>query len=181
MRDYETLIPEMRNWNNGSGIAVEDWFACSASFDLMIAASYLYWPEFVVYEGCVFKLPFTQNDRDNYHRLSRIENVSKSYIEERINNETIVDLFPNVSPTLDQVLFIGRTLSDAWKTKLSRDFPDRSFVVSFQELEGDKLEDYEITFFQTDPPKIKKANKSVDATARSPVVKSTSTAPTHHL
>ena len=33
----------------------------------------------------------------------------------------------------------------------------------------------------TDPPGIRGANKSVDATARSSIVESTSTAPTHHL
>ena len=85
----------------------------------------------------------------NFQRLKTIEDVTNSYIEERINHEVIADLFPNVSaPSKEQALFLGGILKEAWSSKLARDFPDRRFVVSFPIYDEDKVCDYEITFFQ---------------------------------
>jgi hypothetical protein len=39
-------------------------------------------------------------------------------------------------------------MRDLWTEKLSKDFPDRKFVVSFPEEHSDLVVDYEITFYQ---------------------------------
>ena len=71
-----------------------------------------------------------------------------------MNHGHIVDLLAGYvsSPDRDLVLQVGRLLRDTWTTKLKRDFPDRSFVVCFDELHSEDLVDYQITFFQTAEP-----------------------------
>jgi hypothetical protein len=71
-------------------------------------------------------------------------------VETVMNHHHIADLIGGVieSPSHDVVLAIGRLLRELWTAKLSRDFPDRKFVVSFSEDYSADVVNYEITFYQ---------------------------------
>ena len=59
MTDFNKLIPEMRDWNNGAGIDVRSWIGCSGSFELAIGYSTIFWPEFVEIERYVLRAGFS--------------------------------------------------------------------------------------------------------------------------
>jgi hypothetical protein len=105
----------------------------------------LFWPNFVEHDGCVF-LACTEE----YYRewLQKFEG-DKMQVEAMMNHRHILDELgpPIENPTRDMVLAIGRLLKETWDAKLRRDFPDRKFVVSFPEDDGE-LDEYEITFWQ---------------------------------
>ena len=54
---------------------------------------------------------------------------------------------PDLKPTREQVIFLGRFLQDVWSSKLKRDFPDRDIQVNFYEEGCEELLDYQITFY----------------------------------
>ena len=150
MREYDTLIPEMREWNSGEGVDAHAWISAMGNYELTIAFTTLFWPEFTIYDDCVFLYPFTKQHLKNYKSFMKQTNGGKTSVGSVMNHQHILHLFPNVEkePTREQVLFIGRILKEIWQNKLDRDFPERKIVVSFPEDYSDDLLDYEITFFQ---------------------------------
>ena len=142
----DELIPDLRKWNDGRGISVEDWVQLVGNFEHAIAYSTLFWPEFQLHDGCVF---FAGLDEANYQKWLKTTNGNKTSVQAVMNHRHILDLFPYAEPepTQEQIIFLGRKLKDMWQTKLNRDFPDQQITVSFpEEPEGDLLS-YEITFF----------------------------------
>ncbi|MFC7339670.1 hypothetical protein ACFQY0_20970 [Haloferula chungangensis] len=152
MRDYNDLITDLDDWesHNSCEIGPDGWLAGMGSFNLAVAFSSLFWPEFVTHDDCVFMAPFRDHDAQNYQRLPTGCDDDKTRTEVTLNNQHLLDLFPNekARPTREQVIYLGRTLKDMWQLKLNRDFPDRRMVVSFPEDYSDDLMDYEITFWQ---------------------------------
>jgi hypothetical protein len=67
-----------------------------------------------------------------------------------VNHRHILRLFSeeSESPTRELVLHVGRLLKEMWACKLARDFPDRRFTVDFREYGVEKLEDFQVTFYQ---------------------------------
>ena len=67
-----------------------------------------------------------------------------------MNHHHIADLIGGVVelPSHEVVLAVGQLLRELWTAKLSRDFPNRKFVVSFPEDYSSDVVDYEITFYQ---------------------------------
>ena len=55
MTDYDKLIPELKDWNNGKGIDVKSWIGCVGDFQKAIGYSTIFWPKFVEVEGCVVR------------------------------------------------------------------------------------------------------------------------------
>ena len=150
MQHFDDLIPEMKEWNDGRGIHVGDWLACYGNYELTVAYTSLFWPEFVIHDDCVFSAPFTEQHKESYKGFMKQTDGHKSSVEAVMNHQHILDLFPNVEaePTRDQVLHIGRILRQMWQKKLNSDFPDREITVSFPEEHCEDLLDYEVTFFQ---------------------------------
>jgi len=52
--DWDALIPELKDWNNGKGIDPESWVGCEGNFRLAIAYSLIFWPEFNEVDGMIF-------------------------------------------------------------------------------------------------------------------------------
>jgi hypothetical protein len=144
---FTELIPELSQWNNGHGIGVQGWLSAMGTYDLTIAFSNLFWPEFFVYDDCIFREDISKK---NYLEWRNSTNGNKTAIESVLNHLHIIDLFPNVDTTvtIDQIVFIGKKLKDMWQAKLNLDFPDRKITVVFDEINHDDIEGYEITFFQ---------------------------------
>jgi hypothetical protein len=152
MPDYSKLIPSTADCNYGKGVDPETWLSFSGSFELTIAFGTLFWPEFTIYDDCVFFAPFTEASRKSYLGFMEQTKGHKRSVEAVMNHQHIVDLFPSadIPPTREQVLFVGRMLQDVWQTKLNRDFPERTIRVFFPDDHSEDLLDYEITFFQDD-------------------------------
>lgn len=145
--DFTKLIPELPDWNNGAGISVEGWVACSGSFELAIGYSRLFWPDFVEHDGCVLFAGFSE---EAYRGFKDQCGSDRQSLEAVLNHRHVFDYFSHYdgSATEAQILYLGRVLKDIWQAKLARDFPGRSFVVSFPEGPFEDLFEYEVTFWQ---------------------------------
>ena len=142
--DFNELIPEMRDWNNGKGIDIDSWTSCMANHKILIGCARILWPEFVERDGCIF-LASKELSYQGY--LSKTQ-CDKKTAEATTNHIHVLHLFGTELPTRELVLYVGRLLKEVWQVKLQRDFPDRKFTVSFPEEDDLELIDYEITFFQ---------------------------------
>ena len=59
MTDFDSLIPELRDWNNGGGIDAQTWVGCAGNFRLAIGYSTVFWPGFIEFEGYVLREGFS--------------------------------------------------------------------------------------------------------------------------
>lgn len=144
---FSDLIPELSQWNEGRGIDVDGWICGVGSFEHLIGYIELLWPTFVEHDDCVFLQGFSE---EAYRGFMGQTGGNRRAVEAVMNHVHITDLFgnPALVPTRPQILHIGRKLKDIWACKLRRDFPGRSFAVSFPEEPEDDLLDYQVTFFQ---------------------------------
>ncbi len=148
--DFNKLIQELPLWNNGDGIDVEGWLSCMGNNEFAVAYAEFFRPEFIEYDGCLFRGNLNEK---TYHDWVDSTKGNKSSIEVVMNHVHILDIFPNVkvSPSMEQIVYLGRKLKDMWEAKLKRDFPDKKVTVFFPEGDYDDLLDYEITFYQERP------------------------------
>lgn len=87
----------------------------------------------------------------NYQSWLAKTQGDKKRVEAVMNHQHILDLFSrshHERPTRQVLVYIGRLMKDILQNKLSRDFPDRTFVVEFAEDGVEDLVDYQVTFFQ---------------------------------
>lgn len=147
---FDVLVPELRLWNNGAGVSIDTWLQGMGSFELAVAYAELFWPRLALHEDCVF---FADFDPETVANWSNHLKGDKGAVERVVNHRHIVDLFPAVKepPTREILIHLGRILRDAWAAKLRLDFPDRSFVVFFQEEDCLDLGDFQVTFFAERP------------------------------
>jgi hypothetical protein len=144
--DFNELIPELKQWNNGDGISVEGWLQCIGNYEYAVAYTTLFWPEFAIYEDCVF---FADFGADTFSSWIEHTQGNKRATEAVMNHRHILDLFPNerTQPSREVTIYLGQLLKDMWQVKLKRDFPDRTIIVEFLEAVGEDLLDYQITFY----------------------------------
>lgn len=143
--DLASLVPETRTWNNGKQIDLAWWIRTLGSFEHMIAYGELFWPDFEEYDGCVFRAGITEK---NYRGFMAQVGNNKGAVEAVLNHVHICDLVHKPgSPTDAQAIYLGRLLKEMWEAKLAREFPDRRFVVHFEE-QGESSYDFELTFHQ---------------------------------
>lgn len=146
--NYTDLIPELKDWNNGSGIDIDSWIGCEGDYEHLIGYGRIFWPEFIEHDDCVFFADgFTE---ENYRAFMARTKGDKAAVETVMNHWHIKDIFCSAEPkpTREMILHVGRLLKDIWQTKLNRDFPGRSITVSFPEEYEEDLLNYEISFFQ---------------------------------
>jgi hypothetical protein len=143
--DFNSLIPELKQWNNGDGISIDAWLQCIGSYEHAVAYGTLFWPEFTIHEDCVF---FAGFGTDSFNTWMEYTQGNKRSVEAVMNHQHIIDLFPNerVQPSRDMIIYLGNLLKSMWSAKLARDFPDRDIVVDFSEEPCEDLLDYQITF-----------------------------------
>jgi hypothetical protein len=108
------------------------------------------WPDLVEHDGCVFRIKFHDKAEQAYRDWMTQTKGDRKQVEAVMNHLHIADVLGGVveSPSHEVVLTFGRLMRDLWTEKLSKDFPDRKFVVSFPEEHSDLVVDYEITFYQ---------------------------------
>jgi hypothetical protein len=145
--DFNKLIPELSLWNDGKGADIDVWLSSIADFEHAIAYAELFWPEFIELDGCVFH---HRVNEEYYRNWLNTCDGNKTSVETVINHVHILDCFPNAkkAPTREQIIHLGRKLKEIWQAKLTRDFPDKTIIVSFPEEDYEDLVDYMIVFFQ---------------------------------
>jgi hypothetical protein len=144
--DIESMIPELRGWNNGAGISIYAWICGIGRYDHALGYSTILWPEFTSYEDCVFRRSMSS---DTYQDWLRQFQGDLSKVEITANHLHLIDLFPGseYNPTRSMLICFGKILKDTWSCKLAKDFPAKNFEVHFTE-EAEDILDIEITFCQ---------------------------------
>jgi len=153
MTDYNKLIPELKDWNNGKGIDVKSWIGCVGDFQKAIGYSTIFWPKFVEVEGCVVRdgVPAENLKQWIEHYKGDLESV-----EAMVNHLHISDLHHDGGEDVlpERLKYLGNVLREIYECKLKRDFPDKKFIVEFEDTPqtpGDTL-DYILTFSQERKP-----------------------------
>lgn len=110
------------------------------------------WPDFAGHDGCVFRFKLDVKGEQIYRDWLARTDGDRKRVEAVMNHLHIADILKGVveSPSQEAVLTFGRLIRDLWREKLFRDFPGKKFVVSFPEEHTDYVEEYEITFYQTE-------------------------------
>ncbi len=122
--DFNKLIPELKDRNNGNGIDVDDWIQCMANHKILAGCARILWPEFVEHDGCIFLASHEPNYREHLNRVQG----NKKTAEATTNHIHVLHLFATELPTRELVLYAGRLLKEIWQVKLQHDFPkDHSF------------------------------------------------------
>lgn len=149
--DWNALIPELKDWNNGAGIDPETWVGCEGNFRLAVAYSLIFWPRFVEHDGMIFR--GTEVDVGVVAAWMGNCNGNRQSVEATANHIHIADLHHVGSPdlSLERIVFLGNVLKEIYATKLAAEFPDRKFVVDFYQPADQKLQDYQLTFYQGEP------------------------------
>lgn len=164
MRNYNQLITDLDEWDahNGCKIGADGWLQAMGTFNLAVAFTSLFWPEFTEHQNSVFIAPFEEGHIENYERGLIATEGNVTSVEATLNHQHILDIFPNAEtePSREQVLFLGKVLKEMWGAKLKQDFPSRKFVVSFPEDYSDNLIDYEITFWEVRERNVDSQHKS---------------------
>lgn len=142
--DFNRLIPEMKDWNNGKGIDIDSWIQCMANHKILVGCARILWPEFVERDGCIL----LAGHEPNYRAYLNQVQGDKKTAEATANHIHVLHLFSTEVPARELVLFVGRLLKEIWQVKLERDFPGRKITVCFPEEDDLELTDYELTFFQ---------------------------------
>lgn len=144
--DFASLIPDLKAWNDGKGIEPQSWIECVGNYELAAGYSLIFWPDFVRFGGYVLRDGFCEESLRGFEVA--MDN-NRSDIEAIMNHIHIADIHCNVEASEAQIRHFGRVLKDIHDVKLSRDFPDLRFEVSFNDEAGLDPIDYELTFWQT--------------------------------
>ena len=86
----ESMVQELSAWNNGKGIDLENWIACSGDFKLAIGYSIIFWPKFYLIEDYIFRF-----DEFRFGSLRDFEkqcNGDKEALEAAVNHLHIADI-----------------------------------------------------------------------------------------
>lgn len=160
MTNEQTLVPDLKDWKkeNGDKFDLQDWIACKGNIRLAIGYSVIFWPDFVEFNDCVFiKSHFSQDNYEEWTKSDSVENYRQ--IEGVINHIHILDLFAwekQEEINYDQVIYLGKILRNIYDLKLKADFPEKQFMVTFNDdLKTDDLIDYQLTFYQIENEKRK--------------------------
>jgi len=146
--DFNELIPELKEWNNGQGIDVRTWVECEGNFRMAIGYSTLFWPRFTEFEDYVLREGFSVECLRDFQQQcggerKRIEAVMNHLHLDGIQSTSCEDI------SRDRLLYLGGVLREIYQAKLAWQFPNKRFEVFFDDSVLMKLADYQITFYQT--------------------------------
>ena len=153
MTDYNKLIPELKDWNNGKGIDVESWIGCVGNFQKAIGYSAIFWPQFVEREGCVVNASVSIKNLKEWIVQCK---GNLHAVEATVNHLHISDLHHTDCEDIssDRLKYLGDILKEIYECKLKRDFPDKKFTVIFDynTEKPEDISDYILTFYQEREP-----------------------------
>jgi len=144
--DFNALIPELGEWNNGAGIDPRAWIECVGNYELAAGYSLVFWPRFVRFGDYVFRDGFSEGSVCGFENAT---GGNPSAVEAVMNHVHIADIHCNASdPSEAQLRYLGRVLREIHRLKLRSDFPELQFEVVFNDEPGLDAIDYELTFWQ---------------------------------
>ena len=146
-RDWNALIPRLpETWIDNVADPL-DVALTKGGDDLLISYISFLWPDFVEYDGMVFRGAFDEESKVNVDSWKKSLGCDPSATEAMVNHCHLMDVHdPTRVPLEVQLRFIGRTCVEMWKAKLALDFPERSFEFHFVDEPGLPLREYQITF-----------------------------------
>lgn len=142
------MLPELAEWNNGDGIDLQAWIACSGDFRRAVGYSTIFWPPFVLFEDYILSGGFTPETVRGFEEQLKGD---KKAVEAVLNHSHIARLHYGGCEdiTEQRIVFLGRILKEVYAAKLAWQFPDRPCEVSFYEPEDrTDLNAFQITFWQ---------------------------------
>lgn len=145
--NWDSLIPDLKEWNNGNGVDPASWVGCEGNFRLAAAYTLIFWPTFVEIDGMVFRGSMDRFSLDSW--LTGCDD-DKSCVEATANHLHIRDIHYRGCPDLsiERVVYLGNVLKQIYTAKLAAEFPGRSFVVEFYEPPDQDIDEYQLTFYQ---------------------------------
>ena len=143
--DFSELIPELAQWNDGSGIDAEMWIRHVGNYELATGYSLIFWPRFVQFDGYVLHEGFSVETLRVFEEMA----TDRWSVEAVMNHLHIADLHYNSKASTSQIRHLGRLLKDIYEVKLRRDFPDARFTVDFDDEDGLDDVEYELSFWQS--------------------------------
>ena len=149
--DDSKLIPELADWNAGTGISLKAWISGVGSFDHALGYAAIFWPSFVQYECCIFR---SSPDLAVFQEWMKSAAGDCAKVEAMMNHVHLADLFSgsDYRPSRALLVRLGQIMEEMWSCKLARDFPDHRFETRFTS-DAENLTDLELTFYQLPGPK----------------------------
>lgn len=136
----DDLITDLKNY----GPNAKGWLFNFGNFDLAVGYTLIFWPSFTVIENYVLRHGSTKKNLLEFLKATNGNSIATQAV---MNHVHISDLhFKNINEA--QARYLGRTLRAIYQAKLRVDFPDRTFVVKFNDEPGLDPLDYELTFWQ---------------------------------
>jgi hypothetical protein len=142
------MLPELAEWNNGGGIDLAQWIACSGNFRLAVGYSTIFWPRFELFQDYILREGFSAESVRSWEEHC---NGDKRAVEAVHNHLHIADVqYHGCEDITDErVVWLGRILREIYAAKLAWQFPNRPCEVSFFEPEDrSDLVAFQITFWQ---------------------------------
>jgi hypothetical protein len=147
--DWNELIPELKDWNNGAGIDAESWIGCTGTFQLAIGYSLIFWPQFVEHDDMVLRAGYNEESLGGFMQQHRGNKSSVEAVMNHLHLDSIQYLgCPDATP--ERLAYLGNVLKSIYEVKLRNDFPNRTFVVSLNDSPKEDISKYQLTFYQ--PP-----------------------------
>lgn len=150
MGGISELIPELKLWNEGAGIGLDDWIYIEGRADHALGFCHLMWPEFVEFEDYVIRAPL---ELDRLRGWESVADIDRQQVEIAMNVLLLDDIFPNDKADsalkFSQCRKLATIMADMLDAKLSRDFPHRCFTPFV--IDGDPMagDEFGISFHQT--------------------------------
>jgi hypothetical protein len=142
------MTPELAAWNNGRGIDLESWIACSGDFKLAVGYSSVFWPRFELYDDYILKVGYSAENVQAFEQQCKGDKRSVEWV---CNHLHIADIQSHGCEDIseDKIVFLGRVLKEIWEAKLRWQFPDRPCEVVFYEPEDrTNLIEFQLSFWQ---------------------------------
>jgi hypothetical protein len=148
MKTPESMKSELAAWNNGAGIAIEPWVACSGSFSLAVGYASVFWPEFTLFEGYILREGFSETSLRGFEQQQGINHKS---VEWHMNHLHLADIqyYGCKDASKDKLLLLGKVLKEIYEAKLLWKWPDRPCSVElYIPDDEDDLMEYQLSFWQ---------------------------------
>lgn len=145
--DFDALIAELKDWNNGDGISPDGWIGGVGNYELAVGYSLIFWPRFVRFEQYVLREGFSEGALRGFEAQTGGHRTSVEWV---MNHLHPVDIHCNAEPNEAQLRYLGRLLKEIHEVKLSADFPDLRFEVEFNDEPGLDPADYQMSFWQAE-------------------------------
>lgn len=147
LEDFDALIPELKDWDNGSGIDPLGWAECVGNYPLAVGYSLIFWPRFVRFEKYVLREDFSESSLRGFEAQAGAHRTSVEWV---MNHVHMADIHCNVEANEAQLRYLGRILKEIHEVKLRSDFPDLCFEVEFNDAPGLDPIDYQLSFWQAE-------------------------------